>query len=125
MVMPIRPMKLKKELLKKCENSETNYCRPGQKENTRGWLKNMTGVLEHGARVKKLSWKTRLGDASIEEQVYQTKNNGEQLRPFQCAAQVSSRSMSVGLERVLVDFGADSLFWQSRSPEVRWQWLNK
>lgn len=60
-----------------------------------------------------MSWQTRFGVIRLEEQIYQGKLSGQQVRPFQAAARVSSRGLSLGLERVLTDFGADSSFAQA------------
>lgn len=46
----------------------------------------------------------------MEEQRYRDRRGGKMVRPFSIAARVSSRGMSLGLERVLTDFGADSSF---------------
>jgi hypothetical protein len=47
------------------------------------------------------------------EQVYQARISGKQVRPFGQVARVQSRGISLGLERVLVDFGADTSFAKS------------
>lgn len=46
-------------------------------------------------------------------QVYQAKLSGKQVRPFGEVARVSNRGISLGLQRVLVDFGADTSFAKS------------
>ena len=45
--------------------------------------------------------------------MYQAKLNGKQVRPFGQVARVQSRGISLGLQRVLVDFGADTSFAKS------------
>lgn len=52
------------------------------------------------------------------EQVYQSEKQKKQVRPFQSAAQVRSRSLSLGLQRAIVDFGADTSF-SSAAEKVR------
>lgn len=47
------------------------------------------------------------------EQQYRRGRGGETWRPFRAVAQVTSRGLSLGLERVLTDFGADSSFAQA------------
>jgi hypothetical protein len=44
------------------------------------------------------------------EQVYQSKISKKQVRPFQISAQVRCRGFSLGLERVMVDFGAETSY---------------
>lgn len=44
------------------------------------------------------------------EQSYRERRGGVTVRPFRLAARVRSRGVSLGLERVLTDFGADSSF---------------
>ena len=44
------------------------------------------------------------------EQVYQEEVSGRQVRPFGRVARVRNRGISLGLERVVVDFGADTSF---------------
>lgn len=46
------------------------------------------------------------------EQIYRRQRDGTQVRPFAAAAQVKCRGYSLGLERVLTDFGADVAFAQ-------------
>jgi len=48
----------------------------------------------------------------VQEQIYRRGRGGEQVRPFARAAQVACRSYSLGLQRVLADFGADVPFGQ-------------
>jgi len=47
---------------------------------------------------------------SLEEQIYQQRRQDKQVRPFSASARVGCRSLSLGLQRVCVDFGADSSF---------------
>ena len=56
---------------------------------------------------------SRFGRIEVEEQMYQAKLSGKQVRPFGEVARVQSRGISLGLERVLVDFGADTSFAKS------------
>ncbi|MDQ3257761.1 MAG: UPF0236 family protein [Acidobacteriota bacterium] len=51
----------------------------------------------------------------MQEQVYRHGRGGEQVRPFVGAARVSCRGYSLGLQRVVTDFGADVSF--ARVPE--------
>ncbi len=51
----------------------------------------------------------------MQEQVYGQGRGGEQVRPFVRAARVSCRGYSLGLQRVVTDFGADVSF--ARVPE--------
>ncbi len=51
----------------------------------------------------------------VREQVYRHGRGGESVRPFMCAARVSCRGYSYGLQRVVTDFGADVSF--ARVPE--------
>ncbi len=51
----------------------------------------------------------------MHEQVYRQGRGGEQVRPFARAARVSCRGYSLGLQRVVTDFGADVSF--GRVPE--------
>ncbi len=51
----------------------------------------------------------------VREQVYRHGRGGEQVRPFGRAARVSCRGYSLGLQRVVTDFGADVAF--ARVPE--------
>lgn len=51
----------------------------------------------------------------VQEQVYRRGRGGEQGRPFAGAARVSCRGYSLGLQRVVTDFGADVSF--GRVPE--------
>jgi hypothetical protein len=53
---------------------------------------------------------SRFGRIEVEEQGYQAKQNGKQVRPFKLVAKVGSRGISLGLQRVLVDFGADQSY---------------
>lgn len=48
----------------------------------------------------------------MREQSYRRARSREQVRPFSLAAQVACRSYSLGLQRVLTDFGADVPFGQ-------------
>ena len=58
-------------------------------------------------RKKKLYWESRFGRVEVMEQVYQAKQSGKQVRPLVGVAKVRCRGISLGLQRVLVDFGAD------------------
>ncbi len=49
------------------------------------------------------------------EQIYRHGRGGAQVRPFMRAARVSCRGYSLGLQRVVTDFGADVAF--GRVPE--------
>jgi hypothetical protein len=51
----------------------------------------------------------------VQEQVYRHGRGGEQVRPFVRRARVSCRGYSLGLQRVVTDFGADVSF--ARVPE--------
>lgn len=51
----------------------------------------------------------------MQEQIYRHGRGGEQVRPFVRAARVSCRGYSLGLQRVVTDFGADVSF--GRVPE--------
>ena len=57
-----------------------------------------------------MSWGSRFGRIEVMEQGYQSKVNGKQMRPFVRVAKVRNRGISLGLQRVLVDFGADTSF---------------
>jgi len=57
---------------------------------------------------KKLYWYTRLGTIQVNEQVY--RRGGKEWRPFSLAAGVECREYSMGLQRVMVDFGADASY---------------
>lgn len=47
---------------------------------------------------------------SLEEQIYQGRGHLKRVRPFAASAHVQCRSLSLSLQRVVVDFGADSSF---------------
>ncbi len=51
----------------------------------------------------------------MQEQIYRQGRGGEQVRPFARAARVECRGYSLGLQRVVTDFGADVSF--ARVPE--------
>jgi hypothetical protein len=53
---------------------------------------------------------TRFGQISLSEQVYQQRRTGHHVRPLAATARVRSRSASLGLQRVLTDFGAETSF---------------
>lgn len=59
---------------------------------------------------KKLYWQTRFGQIAVGEQLWRGKQSQQVLRPFAQAARVSCRSYSLGLQRVVTDFAADSSF---------------
>ena len=59
---------------------------------------------------KKLYWLTRFGVVSLREQIYQQRRRNQQVRPFARAAHVQCRSLSLGLQRAVVDFGAATSF---------------
>ncbi len=46
----------------------------------------------------------------MQEQIYEQRRHHQQVRPFAAAARVRCRGLSLGLQRVVVDFGADSSF---------------
>ena len=61
---------------------------------------------------KKLHGQTRFGRIQIQEQTYRSRRTRKLLRPFAAAAEVVCRGYSLGLQRVLTDFGADHSFAQ-------------
>lgn len=65
------------------------------------------------ASKKKLHWQTRFGLIQIHEQTYRYRRSKKLLRPFSAAAEVVCRGYSLGLQRVLTDFGADHSFAQA------------
>ena len=65
------------------------------------------------ASKKKLHWRTRFGPVKIQEQTYRHGRTRKLLRPFSKAASVTCRGYSLGLQRVLTDFGADHSFAQA------------
>ena len=73
-------------------------------------LKNTAGVWSEGK--KTLCWHTTFGDISIDEPQY--RQGTKRIRPFAHSAQVSNRSCSVPLQRVITDFGADHPFAKCR-----------
>jgi len=62
---------------------------------------------------KKLHWRTRFGQIQIQEQTYRGRRTKKLLRPFSAAAAVTCCGYSLGLQRVLTDFGADHSFAQA------------
>jgi hypothetical protein len=62
---------------------------------------------------KKLHWRTRFGPIKIQEQTYRVRRTQKLLRPFSKAASVTCHGYSLGLQRVLTDFGADHSFAQA------------
>ena len=62
---------------------------------------------------KKLHWQTRFGPIQVQEQTYRYRRTRKLLRPFSAAAAVTCRGYSLGLQRVLTDFGADHSFAQA------------
>lgn len=69
----------------------------------------MRAAISLGSK-KKLYWHTRFGRIEVLEQIYRRGRKGSLLRPFCESAGVKCRSYSLGLERVLTDFGADESF---------------
>jgi Uncharacterised protein family (UPF0236) len=65
------------------------------------------------ARKKKLHWQTRFGLIKIQEQTYRYRRTKKLLRPFSASAAAACRGYSLGLQRVLTDFGADHSFAQA------------
>lgn len=59
---------------------------------------------------KKLDWRTRFGSIQIHEQTYRRHRTQKLRHPFSAAAAVRCRGYSLGLQRVLTDFGADHSF---------------
>lgn len=53
---------------------------------------------------------SRFGQVSLREQLYQQCRTKGRIRPFALSAQVRCRSLSLGLQRAVVDFGADTSF---------------
>src|SRR5205085_11478277 len=58
------------------------------------------------ASKKKLDWRTRFGPIKIQEQTYRGRRTQKLLRPFSKVAAVTCHGYSLGLQRVLTDFGA-------------------
>ena len=79
-------------------------------EKTSQELKNTAGVWSEGK--KELYWHTTFGDIIIDEPQY--REGTKRIRPFAHSAQVSNRSCSVPLQRVITDFGADHPFAKCR-----------
>src|SRR6516225_842173 len=61
-------------------------------------------------REKDLYWHTRLGKIEIAEQIFTPGRGGPEIRPFSQSAEVKCRESSPGLQRAMVDFGADHPF---------------
>jgi len=57
---------------------------------------------------KTVEWHTTFGEIGVTEPLF--RQSGKRVRPFCEAAQISHRSCSMPLERVLTDFGADHAF---------------
>jgi hypothetical protein len=70
---------------------------------------------DYQRKEKRVYCQTRYGPIAVQEQVYRHTRGGEQVRPFLRAARVSCRGYSLGLQRVVTDFGADVSF--GRGPE--------
>lgn len=64
-------------------------------------------------RKKKLHWHTRFGLIQTQEQTYRYRRTRKLLRPVSAAAAVACHGYSLGLQRVLTDFGADHSFAQA------------
>jgi hypothetical protein len=64
-------------------------------------------------RKKKVKWFTTFGTVEIEEQILRLARPGRLLRPFCEQARVKAHGYSRRLQRVLVDFGAESSFHKS------------
>jgi hypothetical protein len=62
---------------------------------------------------KRLPWHTRYGVVEISEQTYRLRRTGKLVRPFVAAAKITCRGYSLGLQRILTDFGADHSFAQA------------
>ncbi len=84
-----------------------------------GWAQGKARRLEgeYGRRAglerrgkKKLYWQTRFGEIGVAEQVWREKRSNQLGRPFARAARVSCRGYSLGLQRVVTEFAADSSF---------------
>jgi len=67
----------------------------------------------HQAHEKKVKWFTIYGAVEVEEQVLRLCRPGRLLRPFCERARIKSHGYSLRLQRVLVDFGAESSFQKS------------
>jgi hypothetical protein len=83
-------------------------------EKTSQELKQTAGVWSDGK--KKLCWHTTFGDISIDEPQY--RDGTKRVRPFAQSAQVSNRSCSSSLQRVVTDFGADQPFAKARDKVI-------
>ena len=59
---------------------------------------------------KNLYGHTRLGKIEIAEQIFTPGRGGPEIRPFSPSAEVKGRECSAGLQRAMVDFGADHPF---------------
>ena len=59
---------------------------------------------------KNLYGHTRLGKIEIAEQIFTQGRGGPEIRPFSQSAEVKCRECSPGLQRAMVDFGADHPF---------------
>jgi hypothetical protein len=62
---------------------------------------------------KSLYWQTRFGRIEVTEQTYRRGRTGPLVRPFASSAGVACRGTSLGLQRALVDFGAEESFAQA------------
>ena len=83
-------------------------------EKTAQEIKQTAGVWSEGK--KKLCWHTTFGDISIDEPQY--RDGSKRIRPFAYSAQVSNRSCSRPLQRVVTDFAADLPFAQARDKVI-------
>jgi hypothetical protein len=62
---------------------------------------------------KTLFWWTRFGKITVIEQVYRRVGDNLQVRPFVLTAGVKCRGYSLGLQRILTDFGSEESFAQA------------
>jgi len=69
----------------------------------------ITGGTSPGKK-KKLYWHTRFGRIEVDEQTYRRGRTGPLVRPFWASAGVVCRGVSLGLQRVMTDFGAEASF---------------
>ena len=67
-----------------------------------------TAARPAGQREKKVWWHTLFGVIAVIEPVW--RGSGHQVRPFLTAAEVTTRSCSLALQRAMTDFGADQGF---------------
>jgi len=62
----------------------------------------------HEKGKKSLWWMSKYGRVEVVEQIFRLGRAGTELRPFQVSAGVECRGASLGLQRALVDFGAEA-----------------